>query len=93
MRAASRAGSDRTPPYVCNYFQMDNDGWSPSVFQNTYASSEDAIEGERCYSSGDDNCLIQDGVVKASGTHDELVAQSEDYKSLFSSQFVDAGPS
>ena len=37
--------------------------------------------------------LIQDGVVKASGTHDELVAQSEDYKSLFSSQFVDAGPS
>ncbi len=33
--------------------------------------------------------LIQDGVVKASGTHSELVDHSQDYRNLFSSQFVE----
>ena len=33
--------------------------------------------------------LIQDGVVAASGTHQDLVDSSEDYRNLFSSQFVE----
>ena len=34
--------------------------------------------------------LVQDGIVAASGTHQDLVDSSEDYRNLFSSQFVDA---
>ena len=64
MRAASRAASDRSSPYLCYYFQSDAEtGWSPSMFDNTYASFADAFEGKRVYSSDQDSFMIQDGMV------------------------------
>ena len=63
LRAASRASSDRSAPYVCTYYQTDDEGWSPSVFHNTYASFEDAFERKRVYSSEQDDSLVHDGMV------------------------------